>query len=348
VRAKSTDYVSNASGNDLIMNTSYHHDNAIRVHNLTKTYGKDVLALAGISLSVRKGEIFGLLGPNGAGKSTTVKILTTLSLPDSGQAEVMGVDVALGPESVRRIIGVVAQKSGSDPAATGRENLTLQGELHSIDGQALERRVQELLARFGLSEVADRPAKTYSGGMIRRLDIAMGLIHHPTVLFLDEPTTGLDPESRAEMWQDVEQLARDEGVTIFLTTHYLEEADRLADRVAIIDRGQIVVEGTPEQLKAELEGDALHVELANGTPVDIARQALAGLNGLGEIMVEDRILHARVANGRTVISTVFSTLDSAGVPVAAVTMSRPSLDDVYLRYAGRSFRAAETAQEEDN
>jgi ABC-2 type transport system ATP-binding protein len=314
------------------------NDDAIRVHGITKTYGTDVLALAGISFTVRKGEIFGFLGPNGAGKSTTVKILTTLSIPDSGEAEIMGFDVTHQPEEVRRAIGVVAQRSGTDPAATGRENLALQGQLHSLGGRHLERRVEELLDRFGLAEASDRTAKTYSGGMTRKLDIAMGLIHRPAVLFLDEPTTGLDPESRAQMWRDIEVLARDEGVTIFLTTHYLEEADRLAERVAIIDRGQIVVEGSPDQLKAELQGDALHVELANGTPIEAARDVLAGLDGLGEIMVEDRTLHARVGNRRTVVPQVFSTLDAAGIPVAAVTMSRPSLDDVYLRYAGRSYQ----------
>jgi ABC-2 type transport system ATP-binding protein len=320
---------------------------AIRVHELKKQYGNDVLALASISFTVRAGEIFGFLGPNGAGKSTTVKILTTLSLPDSGEAEVMGINVTRDPESVRRTIGVVAQRSGSDPSATGRENLTLQGRLHSLDAATLDRRVEELLERFDLAHAADRQAKTYSGGMTRKLDIAMGLIHQPAVLFLDEPTTGLDPESRATMWRDVEALARDEGVTIFLTTHYLDEADRLADRIAIIDRGQVVVEGAPDRLKAELDGDALHVELAGDAPVDIARDALGGLCGLEEIVSEGRTLHARVVNGRTAVPLVFSALDSAGVHVSAVTMSRPSLDDVYLRYAGKTYRAGESEPAEE-
>jgi ABC-2 type transport system ATP-binding protein len=339
-----------SDGANTEMTEQPHIPDAIRVHGLTKTYGPDVLALAGIPLHVRKGEIFGFLGPNGAGKSTTVRILTTLSWPTSGHAEVMGIDVAEQPDAVRRVIGVVAQKSGGDPSATGRENLLLQGQLHSLERQQLERRVDYLLERFGLADAANRPAKTYSGGMNRKLDIAMGLIHQPEVLFLDEPTTGLDPESRAQMWRDVEALSRHEGVTIFLTTHYLEEADRLADRIAIIDQGQIVVEGEPDRLKAELEGDALHVELADEATVDAARSTLSTLDGLGQIVVEDRTLHARVANGRTTVPKVFSALDDTGIRAEAVTMSRPSLDDVYLRYAGRSFRAgqAEQVEEEEN
>ena len=237
---------------------------AIEANDLIKTYPPDVRALDGLSLAVRSGTIFGLLGPNGAGKSTTVRILTTLSRPDAGDARVAGLDVLAEPVRVRHAIGVVGQKHGLDPEATGRENLVLQGELYGITGRELRRRAAESLERFGLADAADRQAKTYSGGMQRRLDVAMGLIHRPQVLFLDEPTTGLDPEARADMWREIERLAREEQMTILLTTHYLEEADRLASQLAIVDRGRIVAEGTPHELKSELEGDTIHVELVDG------------------------------------------------------------------------------------
>jgi ABC-2 type transport system ATP-binding protein len=228
---------------------------AIEASGLIKTYPPDVRALDGLSLSVSEGTIFGLLGPNGAGKSTTVRVLTTLSRPDSGSARVAGIDVLDDPMGVRRAIGVVGQKHGSDPEASGRENLVLQGEFHGMTGGELRERVGSSLARFGLADAAERQVKTYSGGMRRRLDVAMGLLHRPRVLFLDEPTTGLDPEARADMWREIEQLAADEGMTILLTTHYLEEADRLASRLAIVDRGRVVAEGSPDQLKRELRGE---------------------------------------------------------------------------------------------
>ena len=236
---------------------------AIEARDLTKTYGKDVRALDGLGFSVEAGTVFGLLGPNGAGKSTTVKILTTLSLPDSGQARVAGIDVLAEPDRVRRAIGLVDQRSGVDLEATGRENLTLQGQVHGLRGAQLRARVGDLLGRFGLAEAADRVARGYSGGMQRRLDIAMGLIHRPRVLFLDEPTTGLDPEVRADMWAEIAHLSAAEGLTILLTTHYLEEADRLAGRLAIVDRGRVVAEGSPDELKGELLGDAIHPTTPN-------------------------------------------------------------------------------------
>ena len=211
-------------------------------------------ALDGVSLSVEAGTIFALLGPNGAGKSTTARVLTTLTRPDGGSARVVGIDALAEPARVRRAIGVVGQKHGADPEATGRENLVLQGEFCGITGRELRLQVGQSLERFALADPADRKAKTYSGGMQRRLDIAMGLLHRPRVLFLDEPTTGLDPEARAEMWSEIGRLAGEEKMTILLTTHYMEEADKLASRVAIIDRGRIVVEGTPEQLKGRARG----------------------------------------------------------------------------------------------
>jgi ABC-2 type transport system ATP-binding protein len=234
---------------------------AIEATELVKTYPPDVRALDRLSLSVQAGTIFGLLGPNGAGKSTTVRVLTTLSRLDSGGARVAGMDVLADPIGVRRAIGVVGQKHGSDPEATGRENLVLQGEFHGITGRELRTRVQLSLERFGLLDAAERQAKTYSGGMLRRLDVAMGLLHRPRVLFLDEPTTGLDPEARADMWKEIDRLAHEEEMTILLTTHYLEEADRLASQLAIVDAGRIVVQGTPEQLKRELRDELLDPSL---------------------------------------------------------------------------------------
>jgi ABC-2 type transport system ATP-binding protein len=224
---------------------------AIKVTGLRKTYPGGVEAVRGLSFSVRSGEIFALLGPNGAGKSTTVRILTTLSAPTAGSARVAGLDVVAQAQEVRRHIGYVAQASGVDVTATGRENLLLQGRLFHLPAPELRTRVNELLELFQLTGAAHRPAATYSGGMRRRLDVAMGLIHQPAVLFLDEPTTGLDPESRAVMWKEVKRLA-DGGLTLLLTTHYLEEADQLAHRLAIIDGGRIVTEGTPGGLKERL------------------------------------------------------------------------------------------------
>jgi ABC-2 type transport system ATP-binding protein len=318
---------------------------AIDARDLIKTYPPEVRALDGLSLSVGTGTIFGLLGPNGAGKSTTVRILTTLARPDSGSVQVAGIDVLADPVRVRRAIGVVGQKHGADPEATGRENLVLQGEFHAISGAELRRRVGELLERFGLTAAADRQAKTYSGGMQRRLDVAMGLLHRPQVLFLDEPTTGLDPEARAEMWREIERLAGEERMTILLTTHYLEEADRLASQLAIVDRGRIVVEGAPEQLKSDLRGDAIQVELAD-RHASGAQDALARVDDLSDVKLDGRTLRARAVDGGAAIPAVLAALEEHGVRAASVTMARPSLDDVYLEHAGRAFDRAEREHEE--
>ena len=315
---------------------------AIEARELTKTYGGGVRALDGLGFTVETGTVFGLLGPNGAGKSTTVKILTTLSRPDSGQASVAGVDVLAQPERVRRAIGLVAQRSGVDLEATGRENLTLQGQVYGLRGAELRGRVGDLLGRFGLAETADRVARGYSGGMQRRLDIAMGLIHRPRVLFLDEPTTGLDPEVRADMWAEIAHLAA-EGLTILLTTHYLEEADRLAGRLAIVDRGRVVAEGSPNELKGELRGDAIHVELGDPEPDGRAHAALDRVPGVWEVTIEGRSLRARTQDGSAAVPAVLQALEAGGVRVASVTIAHPSLDDVYLRHTGRSF--AKVAEE---
>ncbi|HZP89906.1 MAG TPA: ATP-binding cassette domain-containing protein [Actinomycetota bacterium] len=318
---------------------------AIETEGLVKTYPKGVRALNGLGFAVEEGTVFGLLGPNGAGKSTTVKILTTLSRPDAGTARVAGLDVLRRPDRVRRVIGLVSQRSAVDPEATGRENLTLQGRLYGMEGRELRGRVSELLERFGLADAGERVARDYSGGMQRRLDIATGLVHRPKVLFLDEPTTGLDPQVRADMWRMIADLARDEGLTILLTTHYLEEADRLASRLAIVDRGHVVAEGTPEALKSELRGDALHIELGGAPTNGEVHRALESLVGVRDVILEGRRLRARADDGPRAVPIVLQALESVGVSVASVTVSRPSLDDVYLRHTGRRFEEADRAEE---
>jgi ABC-2 type transport system ATP-binding protein len=314
---------------------------AIEARDLVKTYPKEVRALDGLSFAVPAGTVFALLGPNGAGKSTTVKILTTLAQADSGTAVVAGLDVRAKPARVRHLIGVVAQSSGADPVATGRENVLLTGRIQGLRGRDLVRRTDELLGRFGLSDAAGRRVRTYSGGMRRRLDVAMGLINRPQVLFLDEPTSGLDPESRSAMWEEIGRLTAAEGLTILLTTHYLEEADHLASRLAIVDRGRIVAEGTPDELKGELHGDAVHLELAGDTAGDHALAAMARVPGVREVRVEGTSLSARADEGATALPGVLAALKGAGVTVRAATVARPSLDDVYLRYAGRRFTEAD-------
>jgi ABC-2 type transport system ATP-binding protein len=315
---------------------------AIEARDLVKTYPKGVTALDGLSFAVEPGTVFGLLGPNGAGKSTAVKILTTLARPDSGVARVAGVDVIADPDRVRRTIGAVAQGSGVDVQATGCENLRLQGHLYGMRGDALERRVAELLARFGLADAADRVARGYSGGMQRRLDIAIALVHEPQVLFLDEPTTGLDPEGRAQMWQEISRLAAAQGKTVLLTTHYLEEADQLASRLAIVDRGTVVAEGTPDELKRELRGDAVHVELHGAAEVNGAvGDALSRVDGVREIVLDGSSLRARADDGGRAVPAVLAALEARGISAAEVRVARPSLDDVYLRYTGRTFDAAD-------
>jgi ABC-2 type transport system ATP-binding protein len=316
---------------------------AIEAVDLVKRYG-DVTALAGLSFSVSAGTVFGLLGPNGAGKSTTIKILTTLSSPTSGSATVAGINVLARPNDVRRAIGVVTQASGTDPQATGRENLLLVAHIHGMRGRAAKQRADELLALFDLTSAANRLVKQYSGGMQRKLDVAMGLVHRPSVLFLDEPTTGLDPQARSEMWAEIARLAQHERLTILLTTHYLEEADHLADKLVIVDRGRLVAQGTPEELKSELRGDAIVIDLSPEASVDTARLAIEGLAGTREVTVSGRTIRTRVDHGASAVPAALAALERSSVPVAAVTVARPALDDVYLRHTGRTFAAAEEAQ----
>jgi ABC-2 type transport system ATP-binding protein len=320
----------------------------IEAESLVKIYGtgdKSVRALDGLSFAARRGTIFALLGPNGAGKSTAVKVLTTLTLPAEGRATVAGTDVAAHPDRVRRTIGVVSQGTGVDIQATGRENLRLQGQLYGMRGRPLEERAGQLLERFGLGEAADRIARGYSGGMRRRLDIAMALVHDPEVLFLDEPTTGLDPEVRADMWDQIAALAADQDKTVLLTTHYLEEADQLAARLAIVDRGKVVAEGTPEGLKSELRGDAVYVDLAEAATNGNVSEALEQVAGVREVAVDGRALRARAEDGGRAVPAVLQALEAHGIAVSAVRVSRPSLDDVYLRHTGRTFQEAESEQD---
>jgi ABC-2 type transport system ATP-binding protein len=329
-------------------------DCAIEARQLVKTYAvrgrkHGIRALDGLDITVPRGMIYGLLGPNGAGKSTTVKILTSLARPDSGEARVEGVDVLDRPGQVRNMIGVVAQRSGADPTATGRENLILQGRLYGLRCGTVRARADGLLAHFGLTEAAERLVKTYSGGMQRRLDVALGLMHRPAVLFLDEPTTGLDPESRAAMWQEIARLAKEgagevggEGMTVLLTTHYLEEADRLASRLAIVDRGRVVTSGTPDELKGELRGDAVQVELpADADPARV-RQVLAVLPAVRDVVIAGRDVSARSDDGAAAVPVVLAELQRAGVNAASVAVARPSLDDVYLRHTGRRYSESES------
>jgi ABC-2 type transport system ATP-binding protein len=341
---------------------------SIVVDGLRKHYGT-VVALDGVSFAVSEGEIFGLLGPNGAGKSTTVRVLATLTRPDDGRALVAGHDVSRDAGAVRRTIGYVPQESGTDRFGTGRENLALHGHVHGMGGAKLRARVEELLDLVGIADAADRIVNTYSGGMKRRLDIALGLVHRPRVLFLDEPTTGLDPEARVALWEEVARLAAQETLTILLTTHYLEEADELADRLAIVSGGRVVVEGTPSSLKAELRGDAVHLELATrelanrelangelanaelanaalangelaGGQFDEAKRVLALVGAPVESVVGDgRTLVSRVADGGQALPRILAVLGEAGIEVSSVSVNRPSLDDVYLHYTGRDFAA---------
>jgi len=317
---------------------------AIVVQDLRKHYG-DVQALNGVSFKVAEGEVFGLLGPNGAGKTTTVKVLSTLTKPDSGRAEVVMQDVVKNADGVRRSIGYVPQSSGVDRDATGRENLTLQGRIQRMHGAVLKQRVDELLELVGIEDAADRVVRGYSGGMKRRLDVALGLVHRPRVVFLDEPTTGLDPEARVTMWEELGRIAEREALTILLTTHYLEEADHLANRLAIVSRGHVVVEGTPNQLKQSLEGDSVTVELSDGNVPD-ARRVIEGLDGVREVRTEGRQLRTRVESGARAIPQILSALDRSGIAVEAVDSHRPSLDDVYLHYTGRDFREEDEASTE--
>jgi ABC-2 type transport system ATP-binding protein len=317
---------------------------AVEACELRKSYGGrggEVRALDGMSFTAEAGTVFALLGPNGAGKTTTVRILTTLSRPDTGRAVVAGIDVLKRPARVRTVIGTVSQHSGAVGLLTGYENLVLQGRVYGMARRELRHRAAELLDQFGLAEAAGRQVRTYSGGMRRRLDVATALVHRPAVLFLDEPTTGLDPEGRADLWAVLTGLSAQTGTTILVTTHYLEEADKFAAKVAITDRGRIVAEGTSDQLKARLQGDSVLLELGDAGQVEQAEKALAQVSQVRQTTADGALIRARVADGPRALPAVLAGLEADAVPVLSVTVARPSLDDVYLHYAGRSFGQAE-------
>jgi ABC-2 type transport system ATP-binding protein len=297
---------------------------------------KTVEAVRGVDLSVAEGEIFGFLGPNGAGKTTTLRMLATLITPDGGDATIAGVDLRKRPGEVRRRIGYVAQGGSTWDDSTAREELVLQGRLYGMSKSSARRRAAEALQAFQLAEYADRPCKTYSGGQRRRVDIALGIIHAPKVVFLDEPTTGLDPQSRAHMWDEIRRL-RAEGMTVFITTHYLDEADALCDRIAIIDNGEIVAENTPDALKLEIAGDVVTIGLNGSTPH--AAELLDGAEFVRKLETpEQGGLRLYVDNGAVAIPAILRALDGEGIAPQSIELHRPSLDDVFLTKTGRSLR----------
>ncbi len=318
---------------------------AIEARDLSRTFKGGIEAVRGIDLDVREGEVFGFLGPNGAGKSTTVRMLCTLLPPSGGSASVAGHDVVADGDAVRRNIGVALQEIGLDAVQTGRELLELQCGLYGITGSAGRERTEELLELVGLTEAADRRTKTYSGGMKRRLDLASALVHRPRVLFLDEPTTGLDPASRLTVWDEVRRINAD-GTTIFLTTQYLEEADELCERLAIIDHGVLVAQGTPQDLKAEIGKDVVSVEL-HGADAERTREVIGELPGLERVIAEEDALALFVEDGASSIAQIVRRLDSADVEVGAISVSRPSLDDVFLEATGRRLEGAQQEHEDE-
>ena len=312
---------------------------AIAAEGLTKHF-EAVKAVDGIDLAIAPGTIFGFLGANGSGKTTTIRMLTTLSRPTAGRATVDGLDVVASAREVRRRIGVALQEAGLDDIQTGRELLTLQARLFGIRGRAARSRVEELLAVVDLEDAADRAVRTYSGGMKRRLDLAAALVHRPGIIFLDEPTTGLDPVSREAIWRYVARLSEEEGITVFLTTQYLEEADRLAGDLAIIDAGRIIARGSPEEMKASIGTDVVTVRLeagdgalARGEPI------VAALAGVERVQAADGCLVTYVPEGARAVARIVLALDEAGLEVGDVSIARPSLDDVFLRATGHHLEA---------
>lgn len=318
-------------------------EKAIVAKNLVKSFG-DVRALRGVDLSVDKGTVYGLLGPNGAGKTTAVRIFTTILKPDEGSAEVLGIDVAAHPQAVRERIGLAGQFAAIDENLTGRENLRLIGRLTHLPMPEVVKRADDLLERFGLAGAADRPSKTYSGGMRRRLDLAAALVHRPPVLFLDEPTTGLDPASRQDLWAFIEELVSD-GTTVLLTTQYLEEADRLASRIAVVDHGLVIEEGTPSELKARLGATVIDLEFKTGDEATKAEEILRSSGTLDEVeakaRVEDVRLELAVDDGPAAVITVLRSLDAGGSVPSTLAVREPSLDDVFLALTGRKAEGEE-------
>jgi ABC-2 type transport system ATP-binding protein len=315
------------------------------VKDLVKKYGEGPPAVQGISFDVRAGEFFGFLGPNGAGKSTTIKILTTLMPKSSGSVSVGGFDVDKEAHRIRKLIGVQSQETALDLDLTGQENLMLQGHLQRMGGQVLEKRVNELLGLVGLEDAAGKRVAFYSGGMKKRLDLATSLIHSPKILFLDEPTTGLDPQSRSAIWSYLKRLNKEDGITIFLTTQYLEEADKLCDRLSIVDHGQIVAQGTPEEMKREIAADAVSLTIADGldlasdNALSEARQILRRIVGVTDVIYSGNGLTVYGKNGAFLVPEIVRALDNAQLKIATISVSTPTLDDVFLKHTGRSIRS---------
>jgi len=325
------------------------NDSVLEVRHLVKVYGgrgqEEVKAVNDVSFSVGEGEFFGFLGPNGAGKSTVIKIITTLLAKTSGSVRVAGLDVDHQGAQIRRIIGYTGQSIGVDGELTGRENLWLIGRLYHMPNALVEQRVEELLEVLQLKDAADRRAYTYSGGMRRRLDLGAGLVHHPRILFLDEPTTGLDPQTRNAVWEHLRHLHKEEGMTIFLTTQYMEEADQLCQRLAIIDQGKIVAEGSPAQLKAGIGADIITVRITRDEVFEQSRdRALAiarQVPGVSRATIFDEGVSAYTADGGATLLEVLRRLDADNVPVHQVALAHPTLDEVFLQHTGRQMRVEE-------
>jgi ABC-2 type transport system ATP-binding protein len=320
----------------------------ISVKDLVEVYSDGTKAVDRISFNVQEGEFFGFLGPNGAGKSTTIKVLTTLLSKTSGDVKVAGFDVGAQAKEIRKLIGVEAQETVVDADLTGRENLMLQGHLQQMHGDALEKRVQELLKLVELTDVAAKRAGHYSGGMKKRLDLASALVHNPKLIFLDEPTTGLDPQSRAGIWDYLEKLNKEQGVTIFLTTQYMEEADKLCRRLCIIDKGKIVTEGSPAELKSQVGADTIKLSLENGADkqqlYSRARDVLVGIQGVKDVIISEDGLTVYAKSAGLIIADIVRAFDNNKIHLGSVNFSSPTLDDIFLQHTGRRIRTEDVSK----
>ena len=314
----------------------------ITVNNLVEVYSDGTKAVNDISFNVKEGEFFGFLGPNGAGKSTTIKILTTLLRKTSGSAIVAGHDLDKESKEIRKVIGVQSQETAVDGDLTGKENLILQGHFQQLPGAELKQRVNELLKLMGLEEAADKRARNYSGGMKKRLDLASALVHKPRLLFLDEPTTGLDPQSRAAIWAYLEKLNKEENITIFLTTQYMEEADRLCRQLSIIDHGKIIVNGSPAELKRQVGADSIKLSIENcAKDKPNAKNILSNLEGVTNVIDSEECLTVYAKNAGPIVADIVRAFDSSGIRLLSVSFSSPTLDDIFLQHTGRRIRSDE-------